>query len=263
MHGFDINRLYKVCYIKQLGEVMKIVASTAAVCIVIGASVFTTQKVVQAEARKTRNSMPGMLHNPLDDGESLIAKIEKLNNTLDSINKRLTRLEGITGREAKAEKAEMIKATTGIKQEVQRLAVSIDTLAKEQSTLSDLPLQLRTIDANIRTTINAKDEKTSAPPEEILQAMDWMIQKIDDIDGYFPPLYNFLGAVYEGDEASADYPSVDLRLNKIIQMLEKIQTDSAATRKLVTPYNIEPSRYPRPFEERESNIIPQSREIEN
>ena len=241
---------------------MKIVACTAAVCIVIGASVFTTQKVVQIEARKTRNSMPGMLNNPLDDGESLVAKVARLNKTLDSINKRLTRLEDITGREAKAEKADMIKATTAIKDEVQRLALSIDTLAKEQSSLSDIPLQLRTMDANMRTAIraiDAKEEQSSTPPQEILKAMDWMIQKIDDIDGYFPPLYNFLGAVYEGGAVSADYPSVDIRLNEALLMLEKIQADSDATRKLVTPYTREPSRYPRPFEERESNIVPQSR----
>ncbi len=230
---------------------MKIIACTAAVCIVIGASVFTTRKVIKAEARKTRNSMPGMLSNPLDDGESLITKVAKLNKTLDSINKRLVRLEDVTGRKTKAENAEMKRATTGIKQEVERLALRIDTLAGEQSALSDIPDQLRVIGANMRNAISAidtREQKDSAPPQEMIKAMDWMIQKIDDIDGYFPPLYNFLGAVYDSDGAAVDYPSVDLRLNEVILMLGKVQEDVIATRKLVTPYIREPTKHPRPFE---------------
>ena len=231
---------------------MKFIASTAAICLVIGASVFTTQKVVQAEARKTRKSMPGLLNNPLGDGDSLVTKVDKLNASLASIDRRLTRLEDITGREAKAETADIKKSTSEIQQEVERLSAQVNAFAKNQTQLSDIPRQLQIVNANMRNVVNAissKDEATASTPQEVLTALDWMIEKIDNIDGYFPPLYDFLGAVYSGDESAVSgYPSVDIRINEILLMLEDLQKDASATRKLVTPYVIEPKKRPRPFE---------------
>lgn len=239
---------------------MKIILCTATVSLVIAASVFTTQKVVQAEARKTRNSIPNVLNNPLGDGESLVSKIDKLNTALASINKRLIRLEESAGRETKVNNAEIKDVTLKVSKDVERLALHVNSLAQEQAALRDVPGQLRIIDANMRAAVNAIDTKTqksTAPSKDVVKALDWMVQKIDDIDGYFPPLYDFLGAVYDGNATVAtDYPSVDQRLNEVILILDKIQKDAAATRKQVTPINIEPTRYPRPFEEREPPVIP-------
>jgi len=230
---------------------MKVILCTAAVCLVIGASVFTTQKVVQAEARKTRNSMPGVLNNPLEGGESLVARVDKLNATLAAINKRLTRLEDLTSQENKVDNSEIKEISTGIRQELDRLSLRVNNMAKDQEELNGLPSQLKIMDLNMRTAINAIDNRTpqeNAPSEEVIKIMEWMVDKIEDIDSYFPPLYDFLGAVYDTDATTADYPSVDLRLNEVIQILDKVQQDAAATRQLVTPYVIEPKKRPRPFD---------------
>ena len=232
---------------------MKLILCTIALCLVIGVSVFTTQKVVQAEARKTRNSMPGMLNNPLEGGQSLIARVDSLNASLAAINKRLTRIEEMTGREGKESGDQIRLVTVGIREEIDRLSLKVNTIANEQAVLKDIAGQLNLLSAEIRTVagaIDAKGQTGALASDEVVKAMDWMVQKIEDIDSYFPPLYDFLGAVYTDEVAGlAEYPSVDLRLNEVILALDKIQEDAAATRKLVTPYVIEPTRYPKPFEE--------------
>ncbi len=231
---------------------MKIILSTAAVCLVIGISVFTTQKVVQTEARKTRNSMPGMLNNPIEGGESLVVKIDNLNASIASVNRRLTRLEEISGRESKESSAEIMRATVGIREELDRLALRINTIAGEQAVLQEIARQMNLLNAGMRTLAGAIDttaQPSAAPSDEVINVLDWMVQKIETIDSYFPPLYDFLGAVYTGDGSSlADYPSVDLRLNEVLLTLDKVREDAAETRRLVTPYTIEPTRRPRPFE---------------
>jgi hypothetical protein len=80
-----------------------------------------------------------------------------------------------------------------------------------------------------------------------------MVQKIDDIDSYFPPLYDFLGAVYtaDGSAAAAGYPSLDRRINEVILQLDNLQQGMDITVKSVTPYVREPSKYPKPFSDKQ------------
>jgi len=237
---------------------MKILACTAAVCVVIALSIFTTQKTIETEGRRTRASMPGVLSSPLGDGESLVSKVEKLNATLSSINKRLTRLEDTGNRETKVKTDELKAISTDINQEVERIAARLNAISKEQDALRDIPAQLQVIDRNMRIAILAKENEAKAapasdPPKEIIETLDWMVQKIDAIDSYFTPLYSFLGAVYteKSSDAATSYPSVDKRLNEMIMQLDQLQKDMKITLKNVSPHVREPSRYPRPFEERE------------
>nr|MDA3926610.1 hypothetical protein [Kiritimatiellia bacterium] len=230
-----------------------LIMSTAAVCLVIGLSIFTTQKTIEAEGRRTRGSMPGVLNNPLRDGESLITKIGKLNATLTAINKRLTRLEEISNLKNKGDNSEIKAISSKISKDVNRITARLNTLTEEQATLKYIPSQLRIIDQNMRIILLAKEEAKAAEsptPEEIVKTLDWMVQKIDNIDSYFPPLYNFLGAIYigNGKAASDSYPSVDKRLNEVMLQLDDLQQDMTTTLKYISPYIREPTKRPRPFE---------------
>jgi len=232
---------------------MKIIVCTAVVCVVIGLSVFTNQRTIEAEGRRTRSSLPGMLSNPMADGDSLVSKIDTLNANLVSINKRLTRLEEISSRNNKVDNSELKEISTQISAEVGRMTARLNALSADQAELKVIPSQLLTIDQNMRVILLAKESiaaEKSPPPQEILTTLDWMVQKIDDIDSYFPPLYSFLGAVYSGDASAelAGYPSVDKRLNEVILQLDDLQKDMRTTLKNVTPYIREPGRYPKPFE---------------
>ena len=109
---------------------MKTLACTAAVCVVIALSIFTTQKTIETEGRRTRASMPGVLSIPLDDGESLVSKVEKLNATLSSINKRLTRLEDTGNRENKVKTDELKAISTDINQDVERIATRLNAIKR-------------------------------------------------------------------------------------------------------------------------------------
>ncbi|MFO7937180.1 MAG: hypothetical protein R6V06_06200 [Kiritimatiellia bacterium] len=233
---------------------MKLIASTAVICLVVGASVFTTRKMIQTEARKTRRSMPEILNTPLENGNSLISEIDKLNSLLGSIDRKLTRLEDVTGRKTEKNAAEIIKSTSRIQLEIKHLTAQMNAIAEERNELNAIPEQFRIMNANLQNAvnainINAKEQTDSSTPPEIITALDWMIEKIDHIDGYFPPLYSFLGAVDSGDQAVlSEYPSMDTRINEVLLLLEKVLEDTTATRKLVTPYIIEPEKRPRPFE---------------
>ena len=222
---------------------MKLIACTAAVCLVIGLSIFTNQRTIEAEGRRTRSSIPGVLRNPLGDGESLITKVDKLNANLTAINKRLTRLEEISNRKNKVDNSELKSISTEINEDVDRMTARLNAISKEQAALRDIPSQLQTIDHNMRIILLAKEEraKQSPPPKEIISTLDWMVQKIDDIDSYFPPLYDFLGALYESPNVDG-YPSVDKRLNEVILQLDEMQQDVSTTLKHVSPYIREPTR---------------------
>lgn len=234
---------------------MKIIVGTVAVCLIIGVSIFTIKKAIEAEGRRTRNSMPGVLNNPLGDGESLMSKVDKLNASLSAINKRLIRLEDISNRRNNIANNEIRDVSNEINKNVNRMVVRINAISAEQATLKAIPSQLQTIDHNMRVILlaNEEQEKQSAPKIEVIKTMEWIVQKIDDIDSYFPALYDFLGAVYTGDENSAleGYPSVDKRINEIIRQLDEIQKDVRATRNHVSPYIIEPTRRPKPFDKKE------------
>lgn len=232
---------------------MKIIVCTAVVCVVIGLSVFTNQRTIEAEGRRTRSSLPGMLSNPMADGDSLVSKIDTLNANLVSINKRLTRLEELSSRNNQVDNSELKEISTQISAEVGRMTARLNALSADQAQLKVIPSQLLTIDQNMRVILLAKESiasEKSAPPPEILTTLDWMVQKIDDIESYFPPLYSFLGAVYDADAGAelAGYPSVDKRLNEVILQLDDLQKDMRTTLRNVTPYIREPSRYPKPFE---------------
>ncbi|MFA7171891.1 MAG: hypothetical protein WC340_00510 [Kiritimatiellia bacterium] len=233
---------------------MKLIACTAAVCLVIGLSIFTTQKTIEAEGRRTRSFLPGVLNNPLGDGDSLVSKVDKLNDTLISINKRLTRLEEFSSRGSVVDSSEIMAAVTKTSGELSRIIAQLNTLASEQDGLKVIPRQLQIIDQNMRVILLAKESVAAEdkPPEkEILATLDWIVQKVDDINSYFPPLYTFLGAVYSGGDPRreiAGYPSVDKRLNEVILRLEELQKDMSVTTKNVSPRIIEPTKRPRPFE---------------
>ena len=222
---------------------MKIIMCTAAVCLLIGVSIFTTQRTIETEGRRTRSSMPGVLSNPLGDGESLVTRVDRLNANLTAINNRLTRLEEISNRKNKVDNSELKSISSEINEDVGRMTARLNAISKEQFALRDLPSQLQTIDHNMRIILLAKDESTkqSPPPQEIIKTLDWMVQKIDDIDSYFPPLYDFLGAVYESP-ALDGYPSIDKRLNEVIMQLDEMQKEVTTTLKHVSPYVIEPTR---------------------
>jgi len=231
---------------------MKIIACTAAVCLVIGLSIYTTQKTIEAEGRRTRSSMPGVLSNPMGDGESLETKVGRLNVTLAAINQRLTRLEEISNRNNKADIDEIKTISTKISGDIGRMNARLNAISAEQAALNDIPSQLQTLDQNMRVILLAKESvaaEKSPPPEEILKTLDWMVQKIDDIDSYFPPLYGFLGAVYseDGGGVADGYPSIDKRINEVILQLDALQKDMNTTLKNVSPYVREPSKYPKPF----------------
>lgn len=233
---------------------MKIIVCTAAICLVIGLSVFTTQKAIEAEGRRTRGFLPGVLNNPLGGGDSLVSKVDKLNDTLISINKRLTRLEELSSRGSAVDNSEIMAAVTKTSGELGRITAQLSTLATEQDSLKVIPRQLQIIDQNMRVILLAKENaaaEAKPPEDELLATLDWVVQKLDDIDSYFPPLYTFLGTVYSGGDPRleiADYPSVDKRLNEVILRLEELQKDVSVTVKNVSPHIIEPTKRPRPFE---------------
>ena len=225
---------------------------TAAICLVIGGSVFTTRRMIQTEARRTRNSLPVLLNNSVDGGESLITRVDNINASLSALNKRLARLEEIVSRETREGSDDIRKVNNELRAELGRLSGKVDEVANEQRRLKDVPSQLNLVRSGLNTLADVVETGAStdaAPAEEVIQALDWMVQKIEDIDSYFPPLYQFLGAVYTGDGVTiGDYPSVDLRLNEVILNLDKVREDAEAIRKLVTPYVIETGKRPRPFE---------------
>ncbi|MDD2600884.1 MAG: hypothetical protein PHO37_16955 [Kiritimatiellae bacterium] len=233
---------------------MKIMACTAAVCLVIGLSIFTTQRSIEAEGRRTRNFLPGVLNNPQGDGDSLINKVDKLNDTLGSINKRLTRLEELSSRDSAVDSSQIMAAMAKTSEELSRVIAQLNSVASQQESLKVIPRQLQIIDQNMRVILLAKENAApEAKPleEDILASLEWIVQKVEENNSYFPPLYTFLGAVYTDGDPRLDiagYPSVDKRLNEVVLRLEELQRDMSITVKNVSPHIIEPTKRPRPFD---------------
>ncbi len=244
---------------------MKHFLFTAALSLAFGAAIFTNHRVVQAEARKTRNAMPGMLMTPAEGGISLMTRIDNLDAGMAALNRRLTRLEELIERSARADSTTSREVETAVRAELGKVAGNLEAIAAEQARIKSSLMQLDRISSGLSTIGEAIDQGAlqSAPPEEIVNALEWLVQSIKEIESYFPPLYDFLGAVYTGDgQTFADYASVDLRLNELLLVLDKVREDAAATRELVTPYVIETGKRPRPFEMDENSSADRLRPLQ-
>jgi hypothetical protein len=230
---------------------MKIFFCIATLSLAFAVAIFTNHRVVQTEARKTRNAMPGMLMTPAEGGISLINRIDNLDAGVTALNRRLMRLEERIERITRVDSTTNKEVETAVRAELAKVAGMLEAIATEQLRIKSSLTQLERINSGLSTIGEAINQgaSQSMPPEEIVSALEWLVKSIKEIESYFPPLYDFLGAVYTGDgQTFTDYASVDLRLNELLLVLDKVREDAAATRELVTPYVIETGKRPRPFE---------------
>jgi hypothetical protein len=228
---------------------MRLILCTLAVCLSILASVFTTESLLRAEGKHIRSSIPKALNEPLTAGvgqESIVQKLDALNAQLASISRRLTLLEEATGRQGGTASATAAPALA----ETRALAATVRSIAASEARLAGVPGHLAELTTYLDRSFGHLEGKVDAvsTPDELYLTLDWLVGKVDDIDHYFKPLYAYLGVVYdpEHDALLADYPSLDLRINKLLDETEALKAAVADIRRnMMVPTVIEPTKRPR------------------
>lgn len=229
---------------------MRLILCTLAVCLSILASVFTTESLIRAEGKHIRSSIPKALNEPLTAGvgqESVVQKLDALNAQLASISRRLTLLEDATGRQGgNPASATAAPALT----ETRALAATVRSIAASEARLAGVPGYLAELTTYLDRSFGHLEGKVDAvsTPDELYLTLDWLVRKVDDIDHYFKPLYTYLGVVYdpEHDALLADYPSLDLRVNKLLDETEALKAAVADIRRnMMVPTVIEPTKHTR------------------
>lgn len=228
---------------------MKVILCTLAICLSILASFFTTRVLIRDEGKRTRASFSKALSESPDVSDPqkpFIQKMDTLNSQLASLNHRVSALENAVrdsqSATANEDYANLQSALVSLTKQVNGMSAALTRFDGIPTYLAGMTTFLDQSFKRLEKTAGA-----SAAPETMTTALDDMSRKIDDIDGYFTPLYAFLGLVYDPDNSAqvAAYPSLDKRINELSVQIEAVRQDIADFREWATPRNIDTAKRPR------------------
>ncbi len=213
---------------------MKVLLCTLAICLSVLISTLTLSDAVRAEARKTRSAIPKALTEPLEPNvrnESVLQKLDALDVQLANLNRRVAALE--TSAPASPRGSVRSDAADETQKDLRALQQSVGSLSARLSRMDGVPTHLAELTTYLDRSFDhlEKTVADAAGPQQDLQTpLAQMADKIDALDGYFTPLYLFLGL--PSDPATQDlltsYPSLDRRIDDLAEQLEAVRKDVAA-----------------------------------
>lgn len=230
---------------------MKLILCTAAICLSLLFSVFTLKEAIRSEGKRTRAAVPKALVEPLEaskEPDSIAQRLDAVQAQLTSLNRRLAQLEEVSGRSSRTTPPE--PTADPLLEEVRALAANVRGVSEALNKLRGVPDHLVQLTTYLDQSFDHMDKRLSEKsiPDELFVSIDWLVQRIDDIDHYFPSLFNFLGAVYDpaNEDVLKAYPSVDTRLNELAAAAAALQRAVADIRNhMMVPTVIEPGKYQR------------------
>lgn len=230
---------------------MKLMLSTATVCLSLLFAVLTLKETIRSEGKRTRAAASRALVEPLEaskEPESVAQKLDAVQAQLTSLNRRLAQLEEASGNSARTSPPET--AADPLLDEVRTLSANVRGVSEALSKLGGVPDHLAQLTSFLDQSFEHVDKQLAAKamPDELFVSIDWLVQRVDDIDHYFPSLFGFLGVVYDpaNEDVLKAYPSVDARLNELAVAAIALQRAVADIRKnMMVPTVIEPGRYQR------------------
>jgi len=231
---------------------MKLILCTLAVSLSVLASALMSKDLVLAEGKRIRSAIPKALSEPLEpDGrqESVVQKLDAITAQLASLNRRMALLEDAASH-APSRAPAPDPLPDPLRNEIRALASGMRGIAGSLSQLESLPRQLSEQTAYLGKSFARLEQAAAATPApaELAVSLDWMVQKIDAIDGYFTPLYTYLGLANDpgSQDLVAAYPSIDARLNALSADLADVRAAVADVRRnMIVPVVIEPTKYQR------------------
>jgi hypothetical protein len=229
---------------------MKLTLCTLAICLSVLTSVWVTKDLIRAEGKKIRSAVPKALSEPLDPTgrqESVIQKLDAISAQLVSLNRRMALVEDASGRTSRALPPETAPDPL-LRNDVKALASDVRGISGSLARLEGVPRHLNELTTFLDQSFEHLEQTVAQTPaqEDLSTSLGWMVQKIDDIDSYFTPLYAFLGLVYDpaNQDQVAAYPSIDARLNELRADIEDVRKAVADVRQnIIVPIVIEPTKH--------------------
>ena len=206
---------------------MKTVLCTAAVCLCLLAHLLATRRMLQTEARLIRTTTAKALSDPrTPDGAptSTAQRFDALHMQLVSLGRRLTLLEESLGRASKPLPDEALAA---LRADLEAAAATQRGVQLAVERLGGVPAHLAELTTYLDRSFAHLGERVEGQtvPDDLLLSIDWTVRKLEEIDGYFTPLYAFLGLVYDpaNEDLLADYPSLVVRLADLAADVQALQ----------------------------------------
>lgn len=227
---------------------MKMILCTLAVCLMLTASLFTTQALVREEGKRIRAAFAKTAAADQPDAavteNAVSRKLETLNNQLATLNRRMTALEEALSASVRngGVPQNLQDGLAGLRQELKGLSAAQARFSVVPGYLADLTRYLDRSFAHVEQIISE-----NRIPETFADAIDNQTQRLDLIENLFLPLYGYLGVIDAAgkEQPIASLPSLDERLLLLSQQTDNIRQDIASLREWMTPRTIEPVKRPR------------------
>ena len=224
---------------------MKTVLCTLAVCLLLAATLFTTQTLVREEGKRTRIALAKALDTrpdtpPPDD--AFARRLDALNSQFDGFSRRITALEESLATFA----AQNDKATQNARADLAALRQEMKGFSAAQARFNAVPDYLADLTRYLDQSF-AHVEKTVAEhavADTFTASLDELAQRLDVVESLFIPLYEFFGLTQ--DSEAPEFPSVDERLQTLYEQAEGIRRDVELLRAWAVPRNFDPDKLPQP-----------------
>jgi chromosome segregation ATPase len=230
---------------------MKVLFSALAVCVAVLTAVITLREEIRSEGKRTRAAISKSQAEPQElsvEAASVVQKLTAIQAQLSSLSRRLAQLEEVSARPSRPLTAPA--SADPLQAELRALSSSVRGVSDSLARLGGVPGHLGELTTYLDRSFDHLEKQVTdkSTPEDLRVSLDWLVQRVDDIDHYFTPLYAFLGIVYDpaNEDVVKQYPSMDARFNDVAAQLETLQKAVADIRKnMIVTTVVEPSRYPR------------------
>ena len=224
---------------------MKTVLCTLAVCLLLAATLFTTQTLVREEGRRTRTALSKTLDarpdaSPPDD--ALAKRLDALNSQFDAFSRRVTALEEALAASA----AQNDKAAQNTRADLAALRQEMKGFSAAQARFNVVPGYLAELTGYLEKSFAHVEETVAenAPADALTATLNDLAQRLDAVESLFVPLYEFFGL--SQDPAALEFPSVDARLQTLAEQTDIIRRDVEVLRIWAVPRNFDPDKLPQP-----------------
>lgn len=224
---------------------MKMALYALAICLILGGSLITTVTLIRKEARNTRALLNKKIGATAQDSEgtpdSLAQGLEHIVQQLSALNRRMTLLEeGIAAQPADTISQRRLNTQwANLPQELRELTAAQKRLNVLPGYLADLTRYLERSFVHVEERIAAK-----AQPNEMIEILAEMAQRLDLMEEFFAPVYQALGMTDKPEGPELSLETLRAQLERVDKEVQEIRKDIRNLREWMTPRNLAPGERP-------------------